>query len=169
MGASRGLDDSTVWIATSLLVVATWAPVLRRGWKLPTVTLLAAITIDLAVIDLATPLGALLITVLVLWIGVRIARHRHLQGINQGLRDQYEHALATPGVTGWLVLDVEHGTSSTRCLLENDTTGHRTTRTLWGDFRPGDRVALQAGDTSEEPVVLLPAEAQPRRRRFQRR
>lgn len=159
-----GVSTVAVWAAAGALGVAAWTPTFRRGWKLPAVAIIAACVIDVFLITPFTPLTILLASTVAAWVAVWWARQDELASIRQVAWERYAHACTEPGVAGWHVIDTEPGTSSTRCLLEHENTGQQTTRTLWGLVRPGDRVALIDGDTSDVPLAVLPLEAQNRPR-----
>lgn len=160
-----GVDESMVWLAAGLYATATWLPVLRRGFKLPTAALIGAVAVEVVYITPDTPMVVVLVATVAVWAGMAIARRAHVQAIYTSLRAQYALACTFPGITGWLVLAVEPGGASTRCLLENETTGRYSTRSLWGRIEEGDRVALVDDDSTDLPDMVLPVEAQQKRRR----
>lgn len=160
-----GADDSMVWLAAGLYATATWLPVLRRAFKLPAAALIGAVAVEVVYITPDTPMVVVLAAIIAVWVGVAIARRAHVQAIYRSLRAQYALACTFPGITGWLVLAVELGGASSRCLLENETTGRHATRSMWGRIEEGDRVALVEGDLTGLPDMVLPVEAQQKRRR----
>ncbi len=166
---AAGADSPMTWMAASLYVTGTWLPVGRRGLKLPAAALVTAIAIDVAYITAETPMVFLLASTLAVWGGVAVARRTHLHAIYKSLRAQYALACTFTGMTGWVVLAVEPGGASTRCLLENETTGRHTTRSLWGRIEAGDRVALTDNDPSGLPDMILPVEAQQKQSRRRNR
>src|SRR5699024_9297320 len=137
------LGDATtlpVWGAVAASAIAAWSPTFRHGWKLPVVMVAVTCVVDVALIGPFTPLAILLAATGAAWVAVWIARRTALAAIRQVAWERYAYACTEPGVTGWHVVTIEPGTSSTRCLLEHEQTGRQTTRTLWGTVRPGDRV-----------------------------
>lgn len=160
-----GAESTPVWISAAAFAAATWLPVLRRGRKLPAIALIVAVAVDIAYIEPITPFVVVIGSMVAVWVGAWWARRRQREAIYQSLREQYTNAVHQPGVTGWIVRTVEPGAASTRCLLEQVTTGRLVTWQLWGDLRAGDMVALRNGDTSDLPVALLPVEAQRESRR----
>lgn len=160
-----GINNQMVWVAAGLYTAGTWLPVARKGLKASAVALIAAVAIEVVYITPDTPMVILLAAIILVWTGVAVARRVHRANIYRSLRAQYALACTYPRVDSWLVVSVEYGSASTRCLLENDNTGSQVTRMLWGSFEVGDRVALLAGDTSDLPDMVLPHEAQEKRRR----
>lgn len=164
-----GPAEPMVWAAVGLYAAATWIPLFRRGLLLPAGALFAATAIEVVSITADTPTILALAVTVAVWIGVAIARRTQLHATYRALRAQYTLACTIPGVTGWLVLAVEPAGASTRCLLENETSGHHDTRSLWGRLEVGDRVALADGDRTDLPESVLPVQAQKPSRRARRR